>query len=499
MVLKLKNALSRIYNRITANSRGSALLLSVLILMIVFMLGTGLLSVVSSNYIMDQAEHDYQAAFYAAEAGLRHQMEVMKAEMDRLYQEGNYTNASAFFNDFWNRIPTRTTLNLDMINDKPVKAEVTTSKGTMGNDFCEYKIQSVGSVGRIKRTLESTVRVRYVSRGDNNTTSLSTLFNYAIFADGKVELKGSAQIYGDAGTNATFPKGFSLNWGTTVYGDVIIGPNGNIDEVIYIPKWGNVNDFIKGERKTNQTILEFPEIEPMGNIVFPNDLSSKPSLVAQGVDVINRNGGGQFSKIVATGSGKLTINMGDSDDIYTDEIVVNGAGKADIYISGEAEIYARKLSLAGSGKLTFHVSGDRRVYIETLDLTGASGGDVISVQGGGRLLLFIEKDFKRGGSANINLNGDPSKLIVFFNGDKIDFSGGGGDPCFTGGLYAPHAEVNLTGSATVKGSIVASTINMSGGTKVYFERIVDEQDPFFGEQTQQIGPELFIIASYDEK
>lgn len=498
MALKRKKALAYLYNRITANNRGSALLLSVLILMIVFTLGTGLLSVVSSNYIMDQAEHDYQAAFYAAEAGLRYQMEVMKAEMDRLYQEGSYTNASAFFNDFWSRIPTRTTLNLDMINDKPVKAEVTTSKGTMGDDFREYKIQSVGSVGRIKRTLESIVRVRYVSMA-GNTTSLSTLFSYAIFADGKIELTGSAEVYGDAGTNATFPKGFYLEGKPTVHGDVIIGPNGNIDEVIYIPKWGNIDDFIKGERKTNQTILEFPEIEPMGNVVFPNDLSSKPSLVAQGVDVINKNGGGQFSKIVATGSGKLTINMGDSDDIYTDEILVNGAGKADIYINGEAEVYAGKLSLAGSGKLTFHVTGDRRIYIETLDLTGASAGDIISVQGEGRLLLFIEKDFKRGGSANINLKGDPSKLIVFFNGDKIDFSGGGGDPCFTGGLYAPHAEIDLTGSATVKGSIVASTINMSGGTKVYFERIVDEKDPLFGEQNQQIGPELFIIASYDEK
>ena len=494
MALRYKNALSNVHNCISANSRGSVLLLSVLALMVVFTLGTGLLAVATSNYVMNQAEHDYQAAFYAAEAGLHHKIEVMRAEMDRLYLEGSYINASAFFNTFWGRIKNDEILNLGTVNDKSVSAVATVNKDTLGDDFCEYKIHSEGRVGRIRRTLEGIVRMKYVSR---TSTPLSDLFSYAIFAGGKVEMSESSQIYGNAGTNTTVHKGFYLSGHPIIHGDVVIGHNGDIGQVIYIP-WGSMDNFIKGESRVNDSLIEFPVIEPMGNISFP-DVKGKPSLEVQGVDVMNHNGGGQFSKVVTTASGKLNLNLGDGDRLYTDEFKVNGAGKANVYMSGDAEIYARKLILDGSGELIFHVDGDKRVYLETLDLTGASSGNIISVEGEGRLLLFIEKELKRGGSANINLNGNPSKLIVFFNGDKVDFSGGGGSPCFTGGLYAPRATVSLSGSATVKGSIVASTISMEGDASVYFEEVVDEDDPLFGEQNQRIGPESFVIISYGEK
>jgi len=463
--------------------------------MVVFTLGVGIIAVSASNYMIDQAEHDYQAAFYAAESGLRHQMEFMKAEIDRLYLEGSYTNPAAFFNTVWGRIKGTKTLEFDVLDGKPVTAVVTTNKGTMGNDFCEYKIQSIGSVGNIKRTLASTVRVNYAHETAVATVPLYTLFSYAVFADDQVQLKGSPQIYGNAGINATFSKAFYLEGSPAVYGDVVIGPNGDIDQVIHIP-WGSMDNFIKGETRANSSVVKFPNIEPMGKVNFP-DVRSKPSLVADGVDVINQNGGGQFSKIVVTASGRLTLNLGNGDRVYTDEIKVDGAGKASVHMSGDAEIYARKLTLGGSGKLSFHVEGNKSIYVETLDLSGASAGDIISIEGAGRLLLFVEKDLDRGGSANINLNGDPSKLIVFFNGSSIDFSGGGGDPCFTGGLYAPHATVNLSGSATVKGSVVASNINMSGSASVRFGKVIDEDDPLFGGQ-KKVGPESFVIVSYEE-
>jgi len=64
--------------------------------MVVFTLGVGIIAVSASNYMIDQAEHDYQAAFYAAESGLRHQMEFMKAEIDRLYGRKLYQSGGFF-------------------------------------------------------------------------------------------------------------------------------------------------------------------------------------------------------------------------------------------------------------------------------------------------------------------------------------------------------------------------------------------------------------------
>ncbi|MBM7581271.1 Tfp pilus assembly protein PilX [Caldicoprobacter guelmensis] len=272
-------------------------MLSVLILMIVFTLGTGLLAVTTSNYIMDQAEHDYQAAFYAAEAGLRHQMEAMKAEMDRLCQAGSYTNASAFFNDFWGRIQKNITLNLDMINNKPVKAVITTSRVTLGNDFQEYKIVSVGSVGNIKRTVESKVSIRYTSTmGD--TASLAELFSYVIFVDGKINQKSNAsRIEGNIGTNGTS-------------GDVRVSNHS-----------GNV--------ETNCGLV-------LPNIIFPSFEKPDESLIVNQNLTIAVPGNIRYSRIIVDKGKTLTIQLDGDTIVYTDTLEIENG--ANIKLQGEGRL-----------------------------------------------------------------------------------------------------------------------------------------------------------------
>lgn len=410
MALRYKNALSNARNCISANSRGSVLLLAVLALMVVFTLGTGLLAVATSNYVMNQAEHDYQAAFYAAEAGLHHKIEVMRAEMDRLYLEGSYTNASAFFNTFWERIKDKKALSLDidMINDKPVKAQVTTSKGTLGNDFCEYKIQSIGIVGRIRRTIESTVRVKYAPKAGAAPT-LSTLFSYAIFVNGKINQT----------SNASYIEGN-------------IGTNGTDSDVSLKNHSGNV--------QTNCSLA-------LPKIVFPSIEEAGEPLVVNRDMTIAVPGSMKYSSITVDKNKTLTIQL-------------NG--------------------------------GDTVIYTDTLEMNNKSN---INLQGEGRLILYIRDAFVMDGS--INQGGDPSKVIVFYDGEAV--GGATSKFNFYGGLYAPKLNLHLSAQVDIKGSIVVKEIKIAGNGSIVFSHVYDESNPISvgGVGTDSVGPK-FDIVSYQE-
>lgn len=405
MALKFKN-----YSFTVASNRGSVFLLSVVVLMVVFTLATALLAVATSNYVIDQAEHDYQAAFYAAEAGIHHQMEAMKAEMDRLYLEGSYTNASAFFNAFWERIKDKKALNLniDMINGKPVIAMVTTSKGTLGNDFCEYKIQSIGSVGRTKRTLESTVRVKYVPKTDAGK-QLATLFSYAMFVNGRIsQTSNASRIEGNIGTNGTDS-------------DVsLINHSGNVQTNcnLALPK-----------------IVFSPFKEPGESLVVSQDMT------------ITVSGSMKYSSITLNEDRTLTIQL-------------NG--------------------------------GDSVIYTDTLEMNDKSS---INLQGEGRLILYISDAFVMDGS--INQGGDPSKLIVFYDGEAVD--GATNEFNFYGGLYAPKLNLHLLARVDIKGSIVVNELEITGDGSVVFSHVYDEANPIIvgGVGVGSIGAE-FDIISYNE-
>nr|PZN07720.1 MAG: hypothetical protein DIU64_11845 [Caldicoprobacter oshimai] len=379
------------------------MLIAVLAMMVVFTLGTALLSVAASNFTMDQAEHDYQAAYYAAEGGLRHQMEAMKLVMEDLYTSGNYTNAAGFFNDFWNKIQQKYTLDFGMINNKAVKAEITTSRGTIGNDAREYKIVSTGSVGRIKRTLESTVRIRFVPPAGD----ISALFDYAVFANGKIEQSSNASsIVGNVGTN---------------------GGNGAVNLKNYS---GNI------ETDCN---LALP------SIIFPSDNGSGETLVVDKNQTFT--GGGRYSSIVIDKKSELTIQL----------------------------------------------NGDTIIFTDVFEMRQKSS---IKLRGEGRLIIYIKNSFNLDG--NINLNGDPRKLIVFYAGKTID-NGTLNNFSFYGGLYAPNLNLHLSGQFDIKGSIVVKEVKITGTGDIVFSKVYDEENPItMGGISAGFSGDMFTVVSYNE-
>tara|TARA_R110000868_G_scaffold408293_5_gene691014 strand:- start:47519 stop:48934 length:1416 start_codon:yes stop_codon:yes gene_type:complete len=284
---------------------------------------------------------------------------------------------------------------------------------------------------------------------------------WALFVEEDLKLSGSAKILGDATSNTTENKGVSLTWSTKVTGDLFIGPGANIDKTVSQgnKQNGNVDGSIENlAQKIKYTLPAYPE--------YPSK-SKKLSNI----------------KIGWAESG-TTLSYSLFDGAYID-----------------------KLSLESNSSLKIDVGEDDRVlYIGTLDIKQGH----IEIVGDGKLTVFVEKDFKMNGSSSFNKDGEQTQVFMYYGGDKelklagstkfngaiyveeanIKIAGSGGiqGHIISGGekikitgngkaysrmIYAPSAEFDLTGGASVYGAIVAKSFKGSGGTFVSYNEQFD--------------------------
>ncbi|MBI2873461.1 MAG: hypothetical protein HYY09_00090 [Firmicutes bacterium] len=100
-------------------------------------------------------------------------------------------------------------------------------------------------------------------------------------------------------------------------------------------------------------------------------------------------------------------------------------------------------------------------------IDSAGNGNLILT---GRTTLYIAGDIKITGTGIINTTLQAENLIIFVPTDntdvEIDLRGGG---AFYGGIYAPSADIDVVGSQTVTGSLVGSSVNLSGGASVTYD------------------------------
>ena len=118
-----------------------------------------------------------------------------------------------------------------------------------------------------------------------------------------------------------------------------------------------------------------------------------------------------------------------------------------------------------TGDLT--IEGTANIYItSTLEITG---GQFI-IEGGGAVNIYVDGDVNIGGNAMVNTEGTPANLILYSNEEiTIKFSGGAE---FYGAVYAPHAEINISGTAQetkIYGAIVGNTINFKGNYTLEYD------------------------------
>jgi hypothetical protein len=125
--------------------------------------------------------------------------------------------------------------------------------------------------------------------------------------------------------------------------------------------------------------------------------------------------------------------------------------------------------IAGAGKLTLKVTGHTALFVDG-DMLLAGDLD-IEMGDNATLDIFIAGDFRIAGANNFGSVTRPSALRFYVGGtNDVTLTG---YTAFVGNLYAPNANVILTGASFIYGSIFAGDFLAMGDTAIYFDRDIN--------------------------
>ena len=152
--------------KIPANIKGSAFIIVMIILLVVSLLGMSIISMTVNNFSMNTTEQNYMAAFYIAEAGLRHQLEHIRLKMEELYASDSYLDASGFFHALELAMPCQPPTFENHYGTVPDIEINVSSQGYDGNT-ATYAITSTGRIDKISRTMSAKIEISWMDAGQS--------------------------------------------------------------------------------------------------------------------------------------------------------------------------------------------------------------------------------------------------------------------------------------------------------------------------------------------
>jgi choice-of-anchor A domain-containing protein len=116
------------------------------------------------------------------------------------------------------------------------------------------------------------------------------------------------------------------------------------------------------------------------------------------------------------------------------------------------------------GSNVFHMSAG--TYIGSAELVVDSGPIIINVMGAGLAAGAYAVDFS--GNSLTNLTFNPLNFQILYAGTNPIRLTGGSATAAT--VYAPNADVTLTGGGDFFGSIIGRSVNVNGGSQIHYDR-----------------------------
>ena len=295
--------------------------------------------------------------------------------------------------------------------------------GSVAEDSGPFYIVATATVGRASYSTRT-----HMAPGSEGAKS-------GAIVSGAVALTGSARIdsydsslgaYGGSNvgsnatlvTNSTSAGGVSLAWSTVIQGSVQVGPGGNPASVVSQASGHNVT----GSTTTQSQATQLPTITAPTNLG-----ASTGDLSIGGMTVTTITGTRHVNNLSVTNSGRLKI-------------------------SGSVTILAENnFSLDGSG--------------------------VLELLPGATLTMYVKGNMAVGGSGNTVLNGQNISGMKFLVlGASVAISGSGNVVQST--IIAPNANVQISGSGSIGGLIVAQRLSLSGSATFHEDRhITSGADP----------------------
>jgi len=382
-----------------STEKGSVLI-SVLILVIVVVLIMGAVAgFINRGIQRTRATSARLQALYLAEAGVDKAIEQLK-------EDWNITVPTP-----WPSSPPTPTPSYSPFPTSPLSDDKVGEYGFIippDEGSGERKIEGYGKVEVAGREIEEKVEV--VVKLDKLT------FNYALFAGNSINLGSSPKIKGDVATNAGGPGSVNLSWGAQIEGDLYVGPGTgplgpgvDSDYVVTIPEYSTENHIKDGDVKRLKKEIVYPPPEFPD---YPTGLPNRGEFALDNGVTATISADGYYKKIDITGGSKLYIDTGSDPN-------------------------------------------DERIILVDESFSLSNNGEVI-LNGSGKLKLYVKKTFQAGGGATFNYvggKGDPSRVTIYY--------GGTGDfnllnkAKINGTVVVNNANVNIDGSAVLKGNLIA--------------------------------------------
>lgn len=294
---------------ITSNRKGSALVLSVLAIVMLLVMGGALLALGLSSRVYYIRTSSDIAARCAADAGLTKAI----YEINQKFQAGDLSE-----------LPQEQSVALEGCSAAYSYQIVQQSGGN-------YVIQATGTSNNAQRTVQAELK-------------MTNPFDFAVFAQESMSMANSATIDwynydGDdpslkVGTNSTQNGAVGLKNSAEIYGDVVVGPGGDPDSVISKKNSAEIYGDTYAQVQSN--------ILPSVNV--PTYLQVLPS------------GGDLTTDTIITNSGKYdSINLGNSKNVTI-------KGPVELYITGDITLNnSAKIEVDDSvpnSSLTVYFAGD---------------------------------------------------------------------------------------------------------------------------------------------
>lgn len=463
------------------NHTGSTLMLTLITLAVSAILGMVLLSVSASHLKMTTSERDYQAVYYIAEAGLNQRLSELKEEITKIY--GETTSEIDFFQQFDNyiNIPVDPVDSFDSVNGQQPIARVEIDKSDT-----KYTIKSTGEIGNRQRTVIRVIELTWIPENSGG----SILNDMAAFVNSTIKLTNHFTVIGDIGSNSSASDAIYLdNSGSSkIEGNIYYIENRG---AVKIDKASTLTGNVEEGSKRQYTLPPFP--------MYPLDYSkieTKPheekfvSVWNSSREVINQEGdlthdeaakvGGyvlnldknyQLRNVSVVGNTTLKIDVGNVNrSIVVDHLHIQ-SGNIQLLGTGKLTVYAKKVSI-GSGTVNkgsnpYEDSKRLNIYIKGTEPAvefNLGSGEIHGSVYAENANIILERGKKLYGS-----------LVTGGTSVKIR----GGSTASAQLLYAPNADVEVSGGAYVEGTMICESLHVKGNSTLKFTELSLDGLPFF--------------------
>ncbi|UJF14839.1 pilus assembly PilX N-terminal domain-containing protein [Jeotgalibaca sp. MA1X17-3] len=486
----------KIQNKIAIDEKGSALVMTLGVLLILSILGISIGALTIGSYRLSDANRDDTSAYYIAEAGAEMAYEELSSQVWTAYNKEQITS-DTFFN-YVSGIVESVNNNEEYTFNQQF-GENTTAKIVVADPKEEgtaktYKISSTGKIGNKKRVVEKEFVVNWIEKSTGGEfpsipEDTALIANKTIvFMGGK--LKGTAYIYSEekqpvklySRPNNTdikfvYPGNISIK-NMVDYSNIRGGFNTNGSSETTEE---NVRIFLEKMFVTKKIEVPWETYESLLKNITAPDITKTLTINDGNVEYKERNSDKVNIKITGDYGSKYKLQLNSDFYIPKIEILANNPFVIDtgennlnyIILVDEMIFSSRNIEVKGNGSVTFIINKSLIISSSSkLNKSGSSnkltliylGEDLLDLSGAGLINAHLLVK-----TANINASSTQINGVLLSGSSSINLSGGGGGSNLM--LIAPNASVNMSGSYTINGTVIANSFQISGGAKLIYEEV----------------------------